>query len=371
MELSERIARYEAIEEHRKRPVIVYATTTRRNVGGQMAADAIREFIDQIDAIGPDGEVDILIHSTGGDALTAWKLMSLLRERFDNVAVLVPFVGFSAATIFALGADEIVMHPHASLGPIDPQIRVKQPDGKVRSFGYEDLGSFLKFLSEDAKFENAAEASAVVERIFATVDPLVVGGAKRASALAADMGVRLLSMHMERESEEGKGKIKAIAENLNKKFFSHGDAISRKRARELDLKIAASDPDLESLLWNAHLGIERYLELRRPFNPLELFMSHPEATEAIGPIGPLVLPENAPAEVVQKTWQFAANEAIQRSRKPGLEVDYSVVNAVVESPRKASEFRTSGRITARRVDTQVEVTASETDSGWREVPVPQ
>ena len=41
-----------------------------------MAADAVREMIDQIDAINDDiKSVDILIHSAGGDALTAWKLM--------------------------------------------------------------------------------------------------------------------------------------------------------------------------------------------------------------------------------------------------------------------------------------------------------
>jgi ClpP class serine protease len=115
MNLAERRDRYQAIEEYRKRPLIVYATTTRPGVGAIMAGDAVREFIDQIDAIGPGDEVDILLHSTGGDALTAWKLMSLLRERFKNVGVLVPFMAFSAATLFTLGADEIVMHPHASL----------------------------------------------------------------------------------------------------------------------------------------------------------------------------------------------------------------------------------------------------------------
>ena len=135
MEFPERKKKYEAIEKYRKRPLIVYATSTRTGVPAQMAADAVREFIDQLDAISVgDSGVDILIHSTGGDALTAWKLMSILRERFDEVAVLVPYMAFSAATIFALGADEIVMHPHASLGPIDPQITISLPGQVPRRF---------------------------------------------------------------------------------------------------------------------------------------------------------------------------------------------------------------------------------------------
>src|SRR5271157_2754557 len=147
MDLNERKARYQAIEDYRKRPLIVFATSTRPNVGGNMAADAVREFVDQIESIPVDNKgVDILIHSTGGDPLAAWKLMSLLRERFEQVCVLVPFVAFSAATLFALGADEIIMHPHASLGPIDPQIFLKQADGSIKHFAYEDVAAFLRFL---------------------------------------------------------------------------------------------------------------------------------------------------------------------------------------------------------------------------------
>jgi ClpP class serine protease len=137
--IGDRIKKYSAIEDYRKRPLIVYGTSTRVGINAMMAADVVREFIDQINLINDGDKVDVLIHSTGGDALTAWKLMSLLRERFKNVAVLVPYMAFSAATIFALGADEIVMHPHASLGPIDPQIRMQDQNGVVRQFAYEGV----------------------------------------------------------------------------------------------------------------------------------------------------------------------------------------------------------------------------------------
>jgi Serine dehydrogenase proteinase len=232
MELSARQARYEAIEDYRKRPLIVYATSTRPNVGGNMAGDAIREFVDQIDAIQQDAKtVDVLIHSTGGDALAAWKLMSLLRERFEKVGVLVPFMAFSAATMFAMGADEIVMHPHASLGPIDPQIHMPQADGSIRRFAYEDVGAFLRFLVSEVKITEQAQTSAVIEKLFTVVDPVNVGAAKRASELAFSIGERLLLTHM--TAGEDKAKAKQIAENLNKSFFAHGDAVSRRRAKEI------------------------------------------------------------------------------------------------------------------------------------------
>ena len=96
MDLVDRRARYRKIEEYRKRPLIVYATSTRNGVQAMMAADAVREFIEQIDGVGNHEVVDVLVHSTGGDPLTAWKLMSLLRERFKSVGVMVPFTAFSA-----------------------------------------------------------------------------------------------------------------------------------------------------------------------------------------------------------------------------------------------------------------------------------
>ncbi|MCP4422467.1 MAG: hypothetical protein GY805_38140 [Chloroflexi bacterium] len=148
MDISQRILIYKKIEDYRQKPLIVYSTSTRGGLNSMMAADAVRPLIDQIDKIADKDAVDILIHSSGGDSLTAWKLMSVLREQFKEVNVLVPFMAFSAATIFALGADEIVMHPHASLGPIDPQITVRD-EGKQRQFAYEDVGAFLRFLKDE------------------------------------------------------------------------------------------------------------------------------------------------------------------------------------------------------------------------------
>ena len=73
MDIAARRSRYKAIEDYRKRPLIVFATSTRLNVNSMMASDAIREFVDQIDAISQGGKaVDVLIHSSGGDPLSAW-----------------------------------------------------------------------------------------------------------------------------------------------------------------------------------------------------------------------------------------------------------------------------------------------------------
>jgi hypothetical protein len=368
MDLPERIKRYRAIEDYRKRPLVIYATSTRPGVPAQMAPDAVREFIDQIDAIKDVKQIDVLLHSTGGDGLTAWKLMSILRERFEEVNVLVPFMAFSAATLFALGADAIVMHPHASLGPIDPQISIPQPDGKIRQFAYEDVGAFLRFLTTEVKVTEQVHVSAIVEKLFSVVDAVNVGAAKRASELASSVGERLLLMHM--SNGEDKARAKQIAENLNKSFFAHGDAVSRKRAKELQLKIAGPDPSLEILIWEAYLGLESYFDLRRPFDALQQFLAVAAAAEAVRPPGAFPIPPNTPPAIAQQIWQGVMNQAVQAANNPGIEVDYSVVNAVVESSRVASEFRSQGRIHAFRASTgEIKASVVPTRSGWAQIPL--
>lgn len=346
MVLKERIRRYKAIEQLRQRPLIVYATSTRIGVNSQIAGDAVREFIDQIDVIPPDQDcVDVLIHSTGGDALAAWKLMSILRERFDTVAVLVPYMAFSAATLFCLGADEIVIHPHASLGPIDPQITIRQADGQPRGFSFEDVGAFLRFLKEEIGLSEQVHTTHVVDKLLSVVDALHVGGAKRASELSTDVGERLLKLHMTNADEHGKAR--EIAEGLNKSFFAHSDVVSRKMARSLHLKVAEDDERLERLLWDAFLGLESYLAFRTPFDPLQHFIKQaPEG--AIAAVSPLALPPNAPEQLVQQLWSQVANSAIQNLSKPAVEVEQELVYAVVESTRRASEYRTSASLTAVR-----------------------
>lgn len=369
MDRAGRIDRYKAIEEARDRPLIAYATTTRPGVSGQMAGDAVREFIDQLEAIGDADAVDVLIHSTGGDALAAWKLMSVLRERFDNVGVLVPYMAFSAATIFALGADEIVMHPHASLGPIDPQITIPMPDGSARRFSFEDVGAFLRFLTDEVRITEQSFLSPILDKLFSVVDPLNVGAAKRASELSSSVGERLLQLHM--EGAEERANAQRIAEDLNKSFFAHGDAVSRTRARELSLQIADDAPEIEGLIWEAYLGIEGYMQLRDLFHPLQHYLDNGGAP-ALEPKPPLQLPPNAPPQVEQQLWNQVANQALAELARPALQVEYSVVNAVVESVRLGSEFRTEGYITAARVGGgEIKLSAADTKRGWLRLQDPQ
>src|SRR5690606_16186131 len=153
MSLEERRALYRELEQRRGRPLIAYVTSDRAGPLGMISGDAVREIHFQLEALPSDATgLDLLIVSNGGDPTVAWRIVSLIRERVKQFSVLVPQAAYSAATLIALGADEIVMHPNGNLGPTDPQItsRRSQPNGApdMVSFGSEDLSAFLTYARE-------------------------------------------------------------------------------------------------------------------------------------------------------------------------------------------------------------------------------
>jgi len=123
-------------------------------------------------------------------------------------------------------------------------------------------------------------------------------------------------------------------------------------------------------MWDAYLGLESYMELRTPFQPLEHFIANGGAP-AIAPRAPVSLPQNAPAALVNEVWKQAGQIALQALSQPGIEVPFEVINSIIESPRVASEHRTVGTLVAARMaGGEVRVNATPHSQCWRNVPIP-
>ena len=69
-----------------------------------------------------DKPIDIIIHTPGGIALAATQIAFALDAHPAKKTVIVPHYAMSGGTLIALAADEILMDPHAVLGPVDPQL---------------------------------------------------------------------------------------------------------------------------------------------------------------------------------------------------------------------------------------------------------
>ncbi|MDR2704712.1 MAG: hypothetical protein LBC02_02930 [Planctomycetaceae bacterium] len=119
--VAERKKQLKRIADLRGRDIIVYASDISKNCPNNIDRSDILPFEDQLSVLDKDA-VDVILQTPGGLAEVVEDLVKIIRSKFDKVGVIVPGAAYSAGTIFVMAADEILMSPSSSLGPIDAQI---------------------------------------------------------------------------------------------------------------------------------------------------------------------------------------------------------------------------------------------------------
>lgn len=267
----ERLPLLRQIEEERQAAVICYFTGDRENLGTRVAPDVIRVFYRHLLALGPRPRIDIFLYTRGGDVLTPWRLVNLLREFTPSLGVLVPFRAASAGTLLCLGADEIVMGRLGELGPIDPSVanafNPEDPGNPAARLpvSVEDVMAYLALAREVAGLEGEGSIAAAFNRLVDRVHPLALGNVHRNYALIRLLARKLLQMHLPPEEDD---RVQEIIQNLTEKLNAHNHMISRREAVQ-DIKLQVVEPSerLEDLMWRLYLDYEDDLKIREPFNP--------------------------------------------------------------------------------------------------------
>ena len=275
---------YDQIESIRGRPLISYVLSNRPGIGATMASDVIPEMCEQILRI-PESErwVDVLMVGMGGDPSLAWRLISILRERFDSIGVLIPFQAQSAATVLAFGADEIIMHPFSCLGPIDPQIvaRIRDDTGKPLpmenyAFSVEDVKSYIDFIREDLRLSDTESSNEALRYLCDELRPTLIGVVKKSMKFSESLASNLLKQHME------DNKIEGIVKQFNN-FSNHGYPVSRSEAISFGLPVIESADGLDSLLWQVWEDAEKEMKCREPFDPYGILNESDELKKLFAP----------------------------------------------------------------------------------------
>lgn len=260
------------LEKARSSFVITYITGTRSGLETSMAMDVIDIFYEHLQ--NKDSKlksIDLFIYSNGGDGTVPWKLVTLIREHCDKFSVLVPYRAFSAATLTALGADEIIMHPMGMLGPTDPKVsnEYNPLDNKGNALGInvEDVYSYISLIKEDVGITHEDELVKAWETLAgpSRVHPLALGNVKRFYSQSRMMAKKLLELHMDKVSDEHR--VKEIADSLNSKLYFHGHPINRTEAKELGLKVVKPTSKIEKLMWDLYVDYREEMNMRKPFNP--------------------------------------------------------------------------------------------------------
>ena len=353
---------YEQLIAKRNRPLITYVTSIRPGMGASMAGDAIRPLIDQLSLVPREKrEVDFLIVSNGGDPITSLRMMSLLRERFDKVSVLLPYVAYSAATVFSLGADEIIMHPYSNLGPVDPQLSVSHRDDSGNQerlqFSSEDLVNYIDFLKKDVGLTDQQHLVSSVQPLIKDVGSLAIGSAKRGQMLSLALSERMLSSHISDQA-----KVKSISRALNSSYYHHGYAVGRKEAREIDLPIKEPDEEIESILWSIWLDYEAEMKCNETFNPINELLQDPNSANALKTIPIVNMPANLPPEVQQAIFKQIVAQIKSESREA---LKISSLIASIESTTMSKAFYNDLSILYwRDINANLSYNITTAPSGW-------
>jgi hypothetical protein len=216
--------------------------------------------------------LEILIHSGGGEADAAYRLIRFLRRRYAHVNALVPIAAKSAATLICLGTDRIFMGEFAHLGPVDIQIEDPLHRG-MESFSPLDEFKSLEFLRDyavelldffvglflqrsgmsvkEAMHETIPCITGILQPLYAQMDPLEMGEHRRSLAIAEEYATRLLNLVRNPNQER-------IVERLVWKYPSHTFCIDYDEAKEMRLPVARMEARDENALLDLLTDFRRY-----------------------------------------------------------------------------------------------------------------
>lgn len=256
------------IEADRGSKVITYFISDRRNANAQIGDDAVRPMYDHLRAIAHSDKIDMFLYSTGGQIEVPWRLVTMIREFSDEFNVLIPYKAMSAATLIALGADNIIMGRKGELGPIDPQVSFSRDQGGgtlvQENMSVEDIMSFIDFIRDKAGFKDETALASLMSGLTDKLSPWQLGSINRIHAHIREIAEKLLNAR--KTDPFDTTKIKLIIETLTERTYQHGHAIGRKEAKEIGLEISEPDEDLENLMWSLFEEYEELCQLKSPID---------------------------------------------------------------------------------------------------------
>ena len=266
----------EQIGELRNSRVITYVTSDRQGpFNARIAMDVIPLMSKQLQTIQKTENIDLFLYSAGGDTMVPWRLVSMIREYCDKFSVIIPYKAHSAATMIALGADEIVMSNLSELSPIDPSTAnvfnpqdPQNPQNKI-PISVEDVMAYFDLAKNKFGIKNDEELSRVFVKFIESnpqIHPLALGNVNRIHNLIRILAKRLIKSHHIQPKEE---EVEKIVDYFTEKLYSHQYVIGRKEAKEdLGLKtVQYADDFLSKTMSDLYEEYNQELNFGNMWNP--------------------------------------------------------------------------------------------------------
>ena len=234
-----------ALEKKLGVPFIAYWTSP----SGAVCNNDVWALYEVLSQLGEHDAVAMSIKSDGGSGEASLRLIHLLRQYAGKVTALIPLECASAATMLALGADELKMGPMAHLTAVDTSLRHElspvDVDNELVSVSQDELLRVVRLWQESRKKlpKTAEEERNPYQSLFPYVHPLVIGAVDRISSLSIKLCNEILSFHM-----KDKKKAEEISQHLSEGYPSHEYPITLREAKRIGLNASALDPEINVLL---------------------------------------------------------------------------------------------------------------------------
>ncbi|MBM2815793.1 MAG: Serine protease [Ignavibacteria bacterium] len=246
----------EKLHKHTKRNVILYASAWCQKPNSPPGLltiidedmQGIMEVIHGLEKI----PTDLILHSPGGSPEAAEGIVNYLHAQFPEIRVIIPHLAMSAATMIACSSSEIIMGKHSSIGPVDPQIIITNPNPnhpQTSNPAQAIIDQFYLALKEVNDFDKRSWAI-----LLEHYGPSLIIQCKNYIDMSKTLVKEWLLKYMfntnpKKISLAQKEKNEALANDISTylsnhdEFKSHGRHISREKAKAIGLYIRNLEDD--------------------------------------------------------------------------------------------------------------------------------
>lgn len=213
------------------------------NPRGSVCQDDVVALYELLENLEKQETIYLFIKSSGGSGQSSLLLVNLLRQHCEKVVAVIPLECASAATMIALGANEIQMGPMAYLTAVDTSLThslspIDRDNDRV-SVSLDELNRVVRLWQAQKSDTNENP----YQQLFQYVHPLVIGAVDRAESLSIMLCKELLAYHIKEEAVADQ-----IASTLNSKYPSHGYPILFDEAKRIGLKVNHLSSEINSQL---------------------------------------------------------------------------------------------------------------------------
>lgn len=226
---------------------------------GEISPEIYQDLLKQ-KAMLPREPITVILDSPGGDAGAAYQIARLLTKVCGGYNVFIPRYAKSAATLLSLGADKVILGPHAELGPLDMQIFDAERESyssaldevqaleRMNKYALESIDQFmLLFLQRSRKSVNTLLPMSLdyvvkmMRPLLEKIDTVHYSQMSRGLKVGEDYAFRLLAPRY------GELRAQNIATTLVEKYSTHGFVIDHEEARSIGLQTELTNADLETV----------------------------------------------------------------------------------------------------------------------------